>query len=621
MLKSIIILIFFASYNLSFTQVIPNFSGTPSTAGCAAAIVIMPSPNSHEIEFKGVIYDFPNAGQSTWLYKVTTASGKKIKKISHTSFPINLNCNSVVNSGGLWAGKYNFKNGTFVFDIGAGNPSLISPDPKTGVIGLKFDEGFDSQTTAYYFYVLSSKPDISTATVAVKAGNKSYSGSICSPHDFGEVPITVSGLDSHYETDDAVVNFTIEPVGAILNGPGVNGSTFDPHIAGGGTIILDIEYVQPGGCGVQNDTIQIHIDCTPKSVSIAGLDTHYYMYDPIVNLVGTPQGGVFSGPGISGNIFKANVAGLGDHYVYYTYYDAPNCVWVDSSSKITVECCDVPIIVDGLPNHAELDSVKPDDFTPIILKAYPKGGQFQTTSMGLTIIEAKGDSAVAEFDIYEAGPGTHSIEYSLGAESCTTFEDIAIAEIDGSSPLAVELLELSAEISDGIIKLQWRTASETDNDFFTIERSSDLNTWIEIGTVKGAGNSNQENYYELFDNAPADGMNYYKLTQTDYDGLKEVFDLVYVNFQKISNNLIVEEVYPNPANDNINLKLKSDFTYGQITIDVVDIFGRIVIKQLVEVSAYELISTVSLYNIEKGFYFLRVYTENEKPVTIKFMKE
>jgi len=64
----------------------------------------------------------------------------------------------------------------------------------------------------------------------------------------------------------------------------------------------------------------------------------------------------------------------------------------------------------------------------------------------------------------------------------------------------------------------WKTASELNNDFFTISHSSDGKNFLPLGTVKGAGNSNELVNYQFNHERPSRGINYYKLSSTDYDG-------------------------------------------------------------------------------------------------------
>jgi hypothetical protein len=68
------------------------------------------------------------------------------------------------------------------------------------------------------------------------------------------------------------------------------------------------------------------------------------------------------------------------------------------------------------------------------------------------------------------------------------------------------------------IQLHWQTQSEQNNDYFTISHSSDGMNFEPIGTVKGAGNSNELMNYQFTHERPSRGINYYKLSSTDYDG-------------------------------------------------------------------------------------------------------
>ena len=83
--------------------------------------------------------------------------------------------------------------------------------------------------------------------------------------------------------------------------------------------------------------------------------------------------------------------------------------------------------------------------------------------------------------------------------------------------LPVDLVDFSAVCNEGNIILNWMTASEMNNDFFTIERSYDQYTWEEIGIVQGAGNSNQINNYSLIDDSFTEETLFYRLKQTDYN--------------------------------------------------------------------------------------------------------
>ncbi|QHT68585.1 T9SS type A sorting domain-containing protein [Rhodocytophaga rosea] len=88
----------------------------------------------------------------------------------------------------------------------------------------------------------------------------------------------------------------------------------------------------------------------------------------------------------------------------------------------------------------------------------------------------------------------------------------------GWIPLPVELISFTATHTNSSIQLSWQTASETDNDYFTVERSENGIDFQEIGQQKGEGNSKSIQNYQFTDTEPLYGINYYRLKQTDLDG-------------------------------------------------------------------------------------------------------
>ena len=129
---------------------------------------------------------------------------------------------------------------------------------------------------------------------------------------------------------------------------------------------------------------------------------------------------------------------------------------------------------------------------------------------------------------------------------------------DITQPLPVSLIDVYAERMDGTVQLTWITASETNNDYFTIERSSDGIEFTSIGTMKGAGNSNQLLHYQFSDDAPLSGLAYYRIKQTDFDGAFSYSRIVSVDYDDIMEPLSVS-VFPNPANDYITVKASRYF--------------------------------------------------------------
>jgi len=113
----------------------------------------------------------------------------------------------------------------------------------------------------------------------------------------------------------------------------------------------------------------------------------------------------------------------------------------------------------------------------------------------------------------EIGSGINTAPFTQSGGRIVTIQD----------PLPIELLSFTANADHEFVRLHWATATETNNDFFTIERSTNLNDWEVLGFIDGAGNSSRPLQYVFTDYNPLSGISYYRLKQTDYDGKYEYF--------------------------------------------------------------------------------------------------
>lgn len=101
------------------------------------------------------------------------------------------------------------------------------------------------------------------------------------------------------------------------------------------------------------------------------------------------------------------------------------------------------------------------------------------------------------------------------------------------------------------MEIQWETASELNNDYFTIERSANSMEWYEVGQIKGAGTSNHPLQYSFIDTSPLEQQSYYRLKQTDYDGTIEYHSISVV--EQSLPSAIPLAIYPNPAKGTIHV--------------------------------------------------------------------
>lgn len=99
----------------------------------------------------------------------------------------------------------------------------------------------------------------------------------------------------------------------------------------------------------------------------------------------------------------------------------------------------------------------------------------------------------------------------------TGFSDFAIGK-SVWGPLPVKLNYFKAKLNAGVVRLEWSTASEVNNNFFTVEKSQDGIHFEDLIRIPGAGNSTVTKNYKTYDAHPYSGVSYYRLRQTDFDG-------------------------------------------------------------------------------------------------------
>lgn len=177
------------------------------------------------------------------------------------------------------------------------------------------------------------------------------------------------------------------------------------------------------------------------------------------------------------------------------------------------------------------------------------------------------------------------------------------------SPLPIKLLSFSAKPNNEDVDLNWTTATEINNDFFTIERSANGKDFSPIGIKKGAGNSTTVLSYATIDEEPLPGISYYRLKQTDFDGKFSYSNIIAVKFS--GDQRVVIQAGPIPANDKIILTC---FGAEHFSPELYQIDGRLV-KIYPNVS--DGLSELDISDLSKGSYILRVKSDfNQKSLRV-----
>lgn len=128
----------------------------------------------------------------------------------------------------------------------------------------------------------------------------------------------------------------------------------------------------------------------------------------------------------------------------------------------------------------------------------------------------------------ETNAGSYLMSEGIATPPCLATNPSPMTVASGLLP--IELLFFEGKAQGESVVLNWQTAAEMNNDFFTLERSADGRTFQPLAQIPGAGNSHTLRNYQYIDKAPLPGNNYYRLSQTDYDGTRSIEGFVFVHY-------------------------------------------------------------------------------------------
>ena len=189
-----------------------------------------------------------------------------------------------------------------------------------------------------------------------------------------------------------------------------------------------------------------------------------------------------------------------------------------------------------------------------------------------------------------------------------------------NSALPITLLSFTGNKEGTVNRLNWITATEQNNAYFNVQRSIDGRDFTAIGKVNTKainGNSTTLLQYDLQDENPKTGHNYYRLQQVDKDGRKTESNVIDL-FRSLQGGVV--NVYPNPTTSVVNIDLTAN-SEDKISIKLSDLSGR-VLKAL-DTKTTQGINTISLdmNGISAGLYMLQVIQNNEIMATQKVEKK
>jgi len=245
----------------------------------------------------------------------------------------------------------------------------------------------------------------------------------------------------------------------------------------------------------------------------------------------------------------------------------------------------------------------------------------------ITLARAQDPRWYSMFNGTEAVVGPNAIRFNGVQFPATQSSAVTItfgAKTLESYPLPIELLSFSGSVTEGRSRLEWVTASETNNDFFTLERSVDGRTWQVIGIINSKaqnGFSTHPIHYLFFDENPLPGINYYRLKQTDFDGSYSYSPIIALRNKTRSEVLFL--LYPNPTNGkSFTVSATGFLPEERITLSITGLNGRTIWVEYLEATPEGSIHTTLQpgFALPQGVYIVSLASSSTRNVVRMIVK-
>jgi hypothetical protein len=442
--------------------------------------------------------------------------------------------------------------------------------------------------------------DISGKTLTIKGDVSRISGSLLTDSssilNFEENPLPLQLPDDMFSSSPTILDLTISRSGGITTG--------NQPITVEGTLILSNGIVNTTGGGIIILTASADVS-TDGINNIAGsVNSHV---EGCLRKIGNTA---FSFPlGRGGRYAPLSISapsGGGDISGYFTacYYDySPGA-----------DLYDISLLGTGLNHVSEFEYWMLDrSGTNNVHVTLPWGshsGQINVPA-DMRVARWNGSEWVSEGNSAFSG---NIFSGAVSSDLVSDFSPFTLGSSTGSNALPISLLTFTGRRDADKILLEWVTATELNNDYFTLEKSTDGENWNEIERIRGAGNSNIMLYYHTYDLNPSQGMQYYRLKQTDYDSHFSYSEIVAVEYVKIIANKPL--VYPNPASSYVTVSIDEESAEG-FDLKIVNSTGKVVLQQN---NLQGRSVTLDVSGIAQGSYFLEIIVNGERHTTVFIRK-
>jgi len=255
-------------------------------------------------------------------------------------------------------------------------------------------------------------------------------------------------------------------------------------------------------------------------------------------------------------------------------------------------------------------------FFPVGNPFYPNGGWYGINNVGLgfsfneVVLHVIGTSVVQN--------STTQVQVSVQSPYFDVINNNSlVAPLSVNAQLPIELMSFDAKSNEcGKVEITWATASEQNNDYMELLRSTDGKEYISLTKVKGTNTKSVTEYSFVDTQNLINGETYYyRLRQVDFDGRSEMLKVSSITM-RCPNEALSMDIYPNPVLQKLNVEFSGATTLGKTKIAITNTAGELV-------RTYDVLTTeineIDLTGLTSGVYQLRT-TDLSETLTKRFVK-
>ena len=237
-----------------------------------------------------------------------------------------------------------------------------------------------------------------------------------------------------------------------------------------------------------------------------------------------------------------------------------------------------------------------------------------TSSLNFTFVATEGSGIVSpRAQLWEpvtmgwwppSGVQSNPTGNSTNASGITAFNNWWTLSA-AASPLPVELIYFDAIVNNKSVDLNWKTATEINNDYFTLLKSKNGIDFEPIAVVDGAGTTTSPRSYSYTDEQPYNEISYYRLQQTDFDGKITLSEIKSVYLKPIT----VISFYPNPVTVGESLTITVQNS-NNFNVELFDGTGKKVYSEFIYINSFSSHKIdINKLGLDHGMYFIKVYND------------